>query len=179
LSLYTPAYRRPQALLKCLASVAAQTCIADIEQVVFPDHIGYGVVDGLFGRMPWYAHVMRGQYVFVLADDDVFAATDVVAKLRTFAEAHDQPPVIVVKAQKNEKCYPLNGWGSKPERKRVDLSNYVLRRDIWLKHIGDYGMNRAGDFEHALALWPLYPFAHLDLLFVRGAASKGAAEVAA
>ena len=52
LSIYTPTFRRPQYLAKNMASVGRQTAAQHVEQIIVPDHVGYGVVGGLYGRMP-------------------------------------------------------------------------------------------------------------------------------
>ena len=44
LSVYTPTYKRPQALARCKASVAAQTI--PTEHVIIVDEIGIGI-DGM------------------------------------------------------------------------------------------------------------------------------------
>ena len=48
LSVYTPTYKRPQALARCKASVAAQTI--PTEHVIIVDEIGIGI-DGMYGAI--------------------------------------------------------------------------------------------------------------------------------
>jgi hypothetical protein len=43
LTLYTATYKRPQQLARCLASVAMQTLVNEIEHIVIPDHVGLGM----------------------------------------------------------------------------------------------------------------------------------------
>jgi hypothetical protein len=56
LTFYTPSYRRPHGLAKCLASVQMQTIVSEIEQIVIPDHVGLGV-GGMFAQVSRYASV--------------------------------------------------------------------------------------------------------------------------
>lgn len=178
ITFYTPTYRRPEALARCLASVQAQTDVAHLEHLVLPDHVGRGVEKGLFGRIPWYASACRGQYVHILGDDDALADPQVVADFRRFI-AREQPPVIVWTIDKNGKVFPKDHSGP-PVLFRVDLGSYVLRRDVWLRHAHEYGDRYAGDFDHARALWEAgYPVTYFDRLCVVGGRGKGRAEVAA
>ena len=91
LTLITPTFRRPAGLTACLASVGAQTAAAEVEHLVLPDHVGYGVPGGLFGRLHWLAPAVRGQYVNLLCDDDTLAGEGVVAGLKAYAQAQGYP----------------------------------------------------------------------------------------
>lgn len=179
LSLYTPTFRRPRGLTSCLASVAAQTAFNDIEHVVIPDYVGVGV-DGMYARVPFYANALHGQYVHLLADDDVLAGPDVVSQLRDRAQAEGLPAVLIVKAVKGSMVLPIDNAGP-PVCGRIDLGCLVVRRDIWQQHAGDYGKNYEGDFWFAKALWDAgHRFVYAtDITFLHGAVSRGAAEVAA
>lgn len=179
LTLYTPTYRRPQALARCLESVRTQTAVARVDQLVLPDHCGYGVGPGLYGRMPWYVSAVRGDYVLVLADDDELADHTVVEDLEQFARDHAYPDVIVCDAIKNglrmPRCAPLG----EPVQGHTDLCCYVEKRDVWLRHIPDYGQSYEGDFHHAHAVWAAgHSRAYLRRLIVVGAAMHGRPEAA-
>jgi glycosyltransferase involved in cell wall biosynthesis len=177
LSIYTPTFRRPQQLAKLLESVARQTARADLEQLVFPDHVGYGIVGGLWGRIEWYADACRGRYATVIGDDDVIASDDGVAKLKAFAEKTGYPEVIVVRARKNGLDYPSR-FALPFECGDIDLCCYVLRRDVWVRHKADYGKRYEGDYDHGMVLYNAgYRHEFLDMLWVDGHASHGRPEV--
>lgn len=179
LTFYTPTYKRPVALARCLASVGAQTLVAEIEQIVLPDHLGLGIVGGLYGRIPLYADACRGRYVHVLADDDALAGPDVVAQVKAFAETEGFPPVIVVRARKSGYEMPACDLNP-PECGAIDMGCFILRADVWRQHAADYGPRYEGDYDHALALYRAgHRFAVLPTLFVVGDARKGKPEVAA
>ena len=55
LTLVTMTHLRPTALVRNLASVGRQTAVQDLEQIVLPDHVGYGHTNGLYVRIAWYA----------------------------------------------------------------------------------------------------------------------------
>lgn len=160
---------RPERLVQCMASVQRQTAVADVEHVIVPDYVGYGIVRGMFQRLSWYATALRGRYVWLLSDDDVVAAPDVVAALRH--AAHDAPEVIVGRVRKGRADFPREGvpLAGAPVVRCIDCVQYVVRRDIWLQHVTDYGHRYAGDYDFAAALWAAgYPHVALDALLVIG-----------
>lgn len=178
LTLYTPTFRRPAALARCLASVSKQTAADDVDQLVIPDHVGYGVTNGLFGRLPWYAPAVRGRYVNLFCDDDTLASDTVVAEVRAFAERHGSPDVIVTRVHKGPFKLPSCDPVGEPVCGSVDLTSYLVRRDVWLAHLSDYGLRYEGDYDHALALHRAgRTFAFCDVLWAVGGASNGRPEV--
>jgi hypothetical protein len=177
LTLYTPTFRRPQALAKCLESVGTQTAVADLEHLVIPDHVGYGLVNGLYGRLPWYAPAVRGRYVALLCDDDILASDTVVEIVRTFADTRHNPEVIIARVVKGPTALPACDPLAEPVCGQVDLASYIVRGDIWQQHVNDYGLRYEGDFDHALALYRAgYAHAFCDVLWVVGGQSHGRPE---
>lgn len=178
LSIFTPTYRRPKGLQALMASVQAQTACDQVQHVIVPDYVGKGIVQALFRDLPTYAACFVGDYVTLLADDDVLAAPDVVAKVQRFAEANGRPEVIVVDVVKAGLRLPACDLNP-PVMGAIDLGCFLVRRDIWLQHVQDYGDRYEGDFDHAMALWQAQRWtAYCPVLFTVGAASKGAAEAA-
>lgn len=184
ISFYTPTFRRPEALARCLRSVGRQTAVLRTEQIIIPDFVGHGVGPALYGRLPWYAEAMRGHYVHVLNDDDVLAADDVVARLEAIAAENHHPPVLVVQAWKNGHVYPRKDrpgaeshWASEVEG-AIDVASYVLRRDIWLAFRNRYGLRYAGDADHVAALnMAGVSMVETGLKFVEGTNRNGRPEV--
>jgi hypothetical protein len=178
LTLYTNTFRRPQALARNMASICRQTAVDDVEQIIVPDHVGYGIAGALYGRIPWYANAARGRYVAMLTDDDQLAAHDVVAKLRDAVKKERMPPpVLVVRVEKGGVTFPKCDATKAPVEGDVDLGSYVLRHDIWQRHAGDYGLRYQGDYDHAVVLFGKYPVVPVDLLFAVGPAGGGRPEV--
>lgn len=177
LTFYTVTFRRPAALWRNMASIGRQTAVERVEQIVLPDHVGYGLVGGLFGRIAWYAEAVRGDYVHILNDDDELADARVVERLQAFVVSTGSPPVVVVRGRKGGVDFPRGAWGVPPEEGLVDLGNYVLRRDVWTAHVNDYGMRYQGDYDHARALFETgHRFEFLDMLFFVGGAGGGRPE---
>lgn len=178
LTFYTPTYRRPRGLARCLESVRAQTVAGAVEQIVIPDHVGRGI-GGMYGEVPRYVDAVHGRYVHVLADDDVLAGPTAVAALMNAAREHGDPPAFLVRARKGPLDLPLDGAAWPPVCGRVDLSCFVTRADVWrpLARAGAYGQRYEGDYDFAVALAtagvvPVY----LPLPFVVGGVSRGAPE---
>jgi len=173
LSIYTTYFRRPSAIGRCLMSVGAQTAVDDLEHLVVPDHAGYGVAAGLYGRLAWYQGALRGQYIHLLPDDDALAGDTVVEQVRAFAVKRGFPPVITVNVRKGTTTLPARP-ASPPAVGEVDLCSFIVRSDIWRRHLADFGMRFEGDGDFAVALHQAgVPFAHLDLLFVVGPQNSG------
>lgn len=177
LTLYTPTFRRPAQLARCLDSVGKQTRADEVQHLVVPDHVGHGVSAGLFGRLKTYQPAVIGRYVNLLCDDDVLIHETAVATLMEFAEAKDFPAVIVAKVQKGPFTLPMCHPEGEPVCGRVDLTSYIVRGDVWHAHAGDYKLVYEGDYWHALALYRAgHRFAYCDLLWAVGAQSNGRPE---
>jgi hypothetical protein len=175
----TPSYKRPKMLAACMASVGAQTLIHEIEHLVLPDHIGIGI-EGMYAKLPQYASAVHGEYVHLLADDDVLADEHVVGEVKAFAELHGYPPVIIVEVVKHMEqgalCLPLNKFGP-PVEGAIDLGCVITRNDVWKQHVGDYGKRYEGDADHLLAMWNAgHKFAYSDVYFLEGAVMRGRPE---
>jgi hypothetical protein len=172
----TPTYKRPTLLAKCLASVSAQTIAWDIEHVVIADHVGIGIA-GVYERLPSYASAVHGQYVHVLADDDVLASPTVVEEVRTAAAKAQFPPVVLVGVLKGNLLIYEPTWP--PECGFIDLGSLVVRSDVWKRHVGDYGKRYEGDFDFALAVSEAgHAVARCPITFLHGAVMQGKPEAA-
>jgi hypothetical protein len=176
LTFYTPTYRRPEALRACLASVAAQTAVEDIEQIVIPDHVGRGV-SGMFAMMPNYVDAIHGRYVYLLADDDILAEATVVEQARAVVWRHHDPPLVMVGVEKAGRIIP-GVWP--PRLGEIDSGNLIVRADVWRRHVDAFSQRNRyeGDFDFAWALATTgYEPVHCPcLLFAVGDARHGRAE---
>lgn len=180
LTFYTPTYKRPAGLARCLASVAGQTAVADVEHLMVADHCGVGV-DGMYGRIPRYVDAVHGRYVHVLSDDAVLASPTVVGELREFVETAGHPACVVVRIEYEPFGILPNAPMNPPRLGHVGLSCLVVRRDVWadLTRAGAWGLCYEGDFEFAHAAWKAgHAWTSCPVLFVRERQGAGAAEVA-
>lgn len=171
----TPTYRRPKGLAQCLASVQAQTAHDEIQHIVIVDHVGVGI-DGMYASLPTYATSVQGEYVHILCDDDVLETVDVVASVRDCARKFN-PAVILVDVVKGPLFLHHAPWP--PRLAEIDLGCMIVRRDVWLAHVHDYGKRYEGDFDFAEAVARAGHMAmFLPMLFLRGGQSHGSAEAA-
>jgi hypothetical protein len=139
LTILTATYCRPAGLAALLKSVHQQTIAHEIEHIVLPDYIGVSPNDAVYGRLPWYVDAIRGEYVHVLGDDDVLAAPDVVARVKAFARAIGNPPVVRLKCQKGDQVYPLGGVHSVALKEGdVDLCNFIISREAFVSCMKRY-----------------------------------------
>jgi GT2 family glycosyltransferase len=165
LTVYTPTHRRPKLLANCCASVQAQT--NEVQHLIVRDEVGIGI-KGVFADIPNHASEVKGEYVLVLSDDNELVGEDFAEELRDFALKHDWPKVIVFKLDLVGRLLP-NGssWGREPQIGYIDLSSFVVRRDVWVRHAGDWGKRYEGDYDFIRRLWDEYEFAWWDRLGVR------------
>ncbi len=176
LTLYTPTYKRPLALARCLASVSVQTAVQSIEQIVITDHVGIGI-DGMYSRIPQYVNAVHGDYVHVFADDDELATPDVVAEVMDCATAHGNPEIILVGVQKGGLLLFQPSWP--PIEGSIDLGSMIVRADVWKAHAGDWGKRYEGDADFARALHAAgHQAVFCPVLFLRGGQMHGKAEAA-
>jgi len=173
LSFYTPTYKRPAALAACMASVAKQTEVQRIEHVIVADYVGLGIA-GMYAQVPDYAEALHGEYVHLLADDDVLANPSVVAQVLDFSRSEGAPPIILVDVLKNGMHIGGN-WP--PVEGRIDLGCLIVRRDIWMRHCFDYGKRYEGDYDMARAMARAgHRTARLPLVFLTGGVGRGVPE---
>lgn len=168
LTIYTPTYKRPTYLKRCLRSVENQTC-QDYQHLVVRDEIGIGIA-GMFAEIINHLSEMKGNYIYLLQDDDVLASPDVLEELKKFLQERNRPEVIMVRNVKRGRLLPTY-WEQAPQLGHVDLGSYIIRRDIFVKNIYRFGPRYEGDFDFIMALWNHgYQFAWLDVLFARAQA---------
>jgi hypothetical protein len=155
-----------------MASVQAQTAVVRIEHLILPDYVGRGIA-GMYAELPHYREAVHGEYVHILADDDVLATTWTVEAIeRELGEA--RPALLLVPVIKGGRHIdgvwpPVNG--------SIDLGNMVVRRDTWKARCHEYGSRYEGDYDfaRALQLASVEP-ERVPVVLLRGAVSHGAAE---
>lgn len=175
ISFYTPTFRRPQALARCMASVASQTIVGEIQHVIFPDYVGLGI-GGMYQRVPSHAPAVQGEYVHFLADDDVLASPTVVERVKHVIEAAGYPPMLLVRCVKGGLPLPI-GQPWPPVCGQIDLGCFITRADVWKAHAHCYGDRYEGDFDFADAVARSgHGAIFADLLFLVGGVNHGAPE---
>lgn len=151
LSIVTRVFKRPQGLTDNLLSIDAQTD-KDLEQIFITDTVGHGLLraNQSFGDSQT-KELITGEYVYLLDDDDFLTNPSFVEELKQIAAEHN-PDVIffrmIIKNNMNNNYYPTDElcWGNKPIIARIGGSCFVVKRDVWMKHIHEFGKQRCGDF---------------------------------
>lgn len=151
LEVLTRCYRRPQMLMENIRGLLAQSD-PDWEQTFLVDMVGRGV--GASHLMLRDADV-RGQYVWVLDDDDVCIYPELVADLRRLARP--KPGVVMVRMDHGAELGVLPDaavWGQAPQEGRLGMSSFIVRRDVWQRHAGAWeSMRYASDYDFIADVW--------------------------
>lgn len=149
LSVYTPTYRRPRLLEQCRRSVISQTSF--VEHVIVPDEIGIGIA-GVYADVPKHKHLVNGDYVMVLSDDNILLDDTFAEDLEIVARQSGFPAVIIFKGEITGFIQPMV-WEAEPEISCIDLSCFAVRRLLWQHHATDWGHRYEGDFDFIHKLW--------------------------
>jgi len=164
LTFVTGAYRRPNMLARCVASVEEQDD-PDWEHIVLVDEDDYGI-DGFHARLGADQDRYRGRYIYVLPDDDMLIVPDFVSGLKRIY-AGCAPDIVMAKADKLELGILPDAayWGGMPALGHVDMLNYVVEAELWKTHSASFTKRDhpyydgafAGDFSF---VWDLFQGEH-------------------
>jgi glycosyltransferase involved in cell wall biosynthesis len=183
LTIVTRKYKRPIGFSKNQQSILSLKD-KDIEQIFITDNVGVGVHRANQSFSDNQTKVLvSGQYVFLLDDDDFISNPEMVSELKTIAAKHN-PDVIffrmIIKNNMHGNLYPTTAscWGVRPIIARIGGSCFVVKRDVWLKYIHEFGKPRCGDFYFIDAVFNSGVSVYwLDVLMCEtGKVSRGAAE---
>jgi len=174
LTILTRSFRRPQSLVRCVQSVAHQTD-PDVEQIIIHDPVGRGVG---WSYLNLHHVAPRGQYVFILDDDDYLINDCFIEALKQCALEHDSPDVIYVQMDVSGTIMPDFSEGLR--RGWIACSCFAVRREVWLEHVKDFIDDYSADFYFIAAVHHCsrqHTIAHLDMIASKvGRVSNGHAE---
>ena len=147
LTVVTRSYKRPQALARCVQSVACQSD-PDVEHVIVHDALGRGI--------GWSQENLRnvpigGEWVYVLDDDDYLIDDRFIENLKVLV-AERNPEVVFVKMDMLWSILPpktANG----PLLGQIAVSCFVVKRAVWLEHVNDFQPIYEGDYTFIRAVW--------------------------
>ena len=138
-------YTRPNMFKNCCDSVAMQKD-QDFEHVVITDNEGIGSAkaNGLFNKNK---DQVKGEYVFMLDDDDVLISDEFIGDMKQLVKLHN-PEIIFVRMLINDELYPTEMDWKKPRlyQNHIGTSNIVVRNDLWQKYIHCFIEAQVGDF---------------------------------
>jgi glycosyltransferase involved in cell wall biosynthesis len=140
LTILTRSFRRPESLVRCVKSVAHQTD-PDVEQIVLHDPIGRGVGASYLNLR--YS-IPRGEYVYLLDDDDYLINDCFVEALKQCAAEHNNPDVIYVSMDVSGTIMPDFSEGLR--RGWIACSCFAIKRNVWIEHVMDLRDDYSADF---------------------------------
>lgn len=152
LHVLTRCYRRPALLCDNLRSLAALDS-TDWEQTLLVDTVGRGI-GWSYGNMAAFAPHLRGDYVWILDDDDLCIRPTLVDELKAIAAEHG-PEVVMVRMDHGERGVLPDGpfWQGPPVHGHIGCSAVIVQRAIWQRYAGAFGQHYAGDFDFIQALF--------------------------
>jgi len=147
LTIVTRKYKRPNGFNKNQQSVKALKS-DKWEQIFIHDKVGYGMLEAN-RNFEYVSHLIKGEYVFLLDDDDFVVNENMISELEQIAQLH-KPDVICFKMliHNNQNCdYPtLNCWGKQPIAGSIGGSCFVVSKDVYQRFIKHFGKYPMGDF---------------------------------
>ena len=130
LSVITRTYKRPKMFKANRQALKMQTC-QDYEEIILKDMKGVGVQET---HKKFHTLDVRGDYVFVYDDDVVLLDDTFFQKAKELIEDL-HPGVVIVKSLVVNLIFP-DKWPI--EKGHIDTANFIVSRDIWLKHRTDW-----------------------------------------
>lgn len=120
----------------------------DFEHVILEDKVGIGShkANLMFNQNKT---LIKGDYVFMLDDDDCLITKDFVSDMKKIAIESNNPEVIFIKMDLKERVIPENNsWNTgEIHMNYIGTSCFVMRRDIWYDNINKFSDKQTGDFE--------------------------------
>lgn len=167
---------RPVGLARCKASVNRQTRLDLVQHILLIDEQRRGI-EWTYDHMDRVLPMLAGRYVLLLDDDDYLIDDDLTNQLVGLAD--QRPAVIMVKMDMGDgRVLPGSTWGSRPELGDVPCSAFIVRRDVFERHIHDFGADYGGDANFIKKVWDAgHTFVWLDRVASKiGRVSRGQPE---
>jgi len=133
---------------------------ASLASLTNPDWVQTLLVDDVGRGTPWANRQLasfkpKGQWVWILEDDDICTRPTIVDELKTIAA---DKAVQVVMARGDYSTHgvgviPNRSWGRKPEFADVSMSCFFVRRDTYLRFADHFPARLAGDFAFISAVF--------------------------
>lgn len=114
--------------------------------------------------------VAKGEYVWILDDDDECIMPGFVSGLRQLVAEQHRPDVVIVRMMHTGigVLPPEDLWGEPPQLGRIGTSAFIVRRDVWNNNRFRWVENYCGDYFYIAALWRNgYRFAWWDAIASR------------
>lgn len=136
----------------------------DYEHIIIQDNECRGIewANQLFAR---HRDRINGRYVLMVDDDDYFTSSTVIEEIKAVTDHNANVDVIFVRNKICEQTFPLVWKDTKAiEPCTINTSNFVVRRDVWYRHIPAFGAERMGDYHfiHDIVTSEVYNYHWLD-----------------
>lgn len=137
--------KRPSYFRNHSLSIERQTC-QDYQKLNILDEIGRGVA-WANRVLNEYKDGVKGEYVFILDDDDILINNNFIRDMKLIAQTTDEPEVIFVKGLIGRRVLPTEkSWKTHPVIDNISTFNFVVRADVWKENIHAFGVDQAGDY---------------------------------
>lgn len=125
----------------------------DYEQLLVIDHEAAGV-EASYANLPELCEWIRGEYVFLLDDDDRVIDREFISRLKL--AAFNRPELIMIRMRHQpELILPDDAhWQREPVIGYFGCSSYVVRRDVWCENVKEFQPVYHGDFTFISAVYP-------------------------
>lgn len=145
LSVVTRTVKRPLMLSRNQESLYAQTD-TDFEHIMLIDSVGMGIP----ATHLWIVREKnrpKGQYIFILDDDEVIDDREFIADMKQVALEHD-PDIIMFRTNRMGDILPPDDkWEKRPECGYVGMACFAIKAEPWRLHIEAINeLHNAGDF---------------------------------
>lgn len=122
------------------------------------DPVGLGI-GASYQRMAH--HTPKGDWVWILDDDDVCIHNGLVADVRRISAECPGVQVIMVRMDHGPELGVLPDgevWEKRPVLGHLGVSAYIVRRDVWQRHAHAFGSGRyTSDFDFVEDVWREQP----------------------
>ena len=145
LEVITRTFKRSELLAKNVASLEVWSD-GDWIQTIYEDDVGHGV-GWANGQMFHYAQVLRGDYIWILDDDDICIRPTLVTELKMIVKEF-MPDVIMLRMDHAERgILPPVGLHIL-SKGLIGCSAYVVRQEVWKRHAYQWqSANYSSDFD--------------------------------
>jgi len=126
----------------------------DYEHIVIVDAVGRGL-HAANKSLAENKHRMKGQYVFILDDDNYVSDRYFIKHLKNVVSQHPVDIVLFMAHRKpfSQTLPSKRVWGKQPILGEIDSCCFVVKRAIWQKHIHEFGKPKHGDYHFIKALF--------------------------
>lgn len=153
LEVLTRCNRRPKMLMENIRSLMAQSD-PDWEQTFIVDTATRGIGASYEALA---AQPVRGEYIWILDDDDECIWRPLVADVRRLVAEKPETQVIMLRMNHGAELGVLpddKHWGGPPVEGRIGCSAFIVRRDAWQRHAGAFTPGHyASDFDFICSVW--------------------------